>query len=338
MEPIQTKPILLTVNLLTYNSSPDLERFFTSLQQQTYKDFKVIVIDNASNDESVSQSARLWPTALIHKNSDNLGYTGGHNVGLGLVDTEYVLIANPDVMLAETFIEHLFADISQNQRLGSVGGKILRLTNTLNNNNDYVIIDSTGLVVHRNRRFVDRGQGETDHGQYDADGNIFGISGALVMYRMSALRQVRLTNGQYFDERYFMYREDIDLAWRLQHFGWSARYNHTAVAWHRRTAAGIDGSNDRLTANNRSKKSPQVNYWSYRNHLYTLLKNERAIDFWRDGLWIIWYEFKKLVYLIFMERSSLIALSNIWHERKMIRTDRRKIQMQGRCNMANWQT
>lgn len=334
--PNQPKIIPLTINLLTYNSSHDLGPFFESLKIQTNQNFILQVIDNASSDDSVTQSAKLWPSAVIQVNKTNLGYTGGHNVGLNMVNTEYVLIANPDVALSDTFIETLLATISSDPKLGSAGGKLIRLSNDLKHRDECVIIDSVGLAVNRGRRFIDRGQGEVDHGQFDFDSYVFGLSGALVMYRMAALKRARLPNGQYFDERYFMYREDIDLAWRLQHFGWLARYKPKALAWHRRTAIGNATSNDSETASNRRHKSAQVNYWSYRNHLFTLAKNERATDFWRDGLWIIWYEFKKLIYLIVFERQSLRALNNLFNQRNQIRADRRSIQSQGLCNMSEW--
>jgi len=331
-----SRNIRLSINLLTYNSSHDLERFFNSLKNQSFKNYNVIVIDNASNDNSVELSRNCCPGAKIIRNKYNLGYAGGHNVGLSLTDTEYVLVANPDVTLTETFLERLVVSLDEDERLASVGGKLLGMTENLNKHKHCGIIDTTGIIVYRNRRFVDRGQGEDDMGQYENDSNVFGLSGALVMYRMKALREVCLPGGHFFDKRYFMYREDIDLAWRLQHYGWRARYIHTALGWHRRTAADPNKSGNVSTARHRFKKSQLVNYWSYRNHLYTLLKNERLSDFWRDGIGIVWYELKKLTFIIIFEPGSLRAWKEIWQQRHTLKQDRKSIQSQGRCHMYEW--
>ena len=85
----------------------------------------------------------------------------------------------------------------------------------------------------REQRHLDRGADQPDTGQFDTAGEIFGPSGAAAMYRRNALDDVAL-NGQYFDEDFFAYREDADLAWRCRLFGWTSIYVPTAVAHHRR--------------------------------------------------------------------------------------------------------
>ena len=91
------------------------------------------------------------------------------------------------------------------------------------------MIDSTGIVMLPSIRHLDRGAGELDRGQYDRDEDVFGASGAAALYRRSMLDDVRV-DGEWFDEDFFAYREDADLAWRAQWRGWRCRYVAAATA------------------------------------------------------------------------------------------------------------
>ncbi len=79
-----------------------------------------------------------------------------------------------------------------------------------------------------------------DNGQYAEAERVFGLSGALVMYRATALQAVRFED-EFFDHDFFAYKEDVDLAWRLQHLGWDAWYEPRAIAHHYRGMYGPDG-------------------------------------------------------------------------------------------------
>src|SRR4030095_12141583 len=98
---------------------------------------------------------------------------------------------------------------------------------------DGTTLDSTGIIMLREQRHLDRGAGETDNGQYENPEDIFGPSGAAALYRRATLDDVAI-NGQYFDEDFFAFREDADLAWRCRLLGWNSIYVPAAVALHRR--------------------------------------------------------------------------------------------------------
>ena len=105
--------------------------------------------------------------------------------------------------------------------LAAVGPRLLRATDDDLRPTD--VIDTTGIVMTRDGRHFDRGAGETDRGQYGRTEEVFGISGAAVLLRREALERSRV-DRQIFDEDFFAFREDADLAWRLRGFGYSARY------------------------------------------------------------------------------------------------------------------
>ena len=96
-------------------------------------------------------------------------------------------------------------------------------------------------MIRRDRRVFDRGENERDEGQFDRDEEVFGVSGAALVARREALESVEL-DGQYLDESFHMYKEDVDLCWRLRLAGWECWYVAGAVAYHARTSHGLSGT------------------------------------------------------------------------------------------------
>ncbi|MGZ5381447.1 MAG: glycosyltransferase family 2 protein, partial [Thermoanaerobaculia bacterium] len=140
---------------------------------------------------------------------------------------------NSDVILAPDFLERLLeeAERPENARAGAFTGKILRAEGV-----DLLpttVLDTVGIRMTRNGRHFDIGAGFPDDGRYDRPAEVFGVSGCVALYRTAALEDVRIATG-FFDDDFFLYREDVDLAWRLRGRGWTARCVPAARAWHRR--------------------------------------------------------------------------------------------------------
>lgn len=230
----------LVVSLVTHNESRDVERLLPTLFAQTERGFAVEATDNASEDGSRSALAAAQKVAPVpfrlHASRANLGFTGGHNRNIALAlegGAEWVLVLNADVVLAPDFLERLLEDASrpESSRVGSLTGKVRRAEGP-----DLVptgTVDTVGIWMTRSGRHFDIGSGEPDDGRYDAGAEVFGVSGCVALYRAEALADARIETG-YFDDDFFLYREDVDLAWRLRGRGWKARCVPGAVAWHRR--------------------------------------------------------------------------------------------------------
>lgn len=228
------------VSLVTHNESRDAERLLPTLFSQTFRDFTVVAVDNRSEDgtrASLAAAQKLAPVPMeIVASRENLGFTGGHNVGVSKAverGAEWVLVLNADVVLAPDYLETLLADAARPGRewVGSMTGKILRaegpeLTPTQ-------VVDTVGIRMTRSGRHFDVGAGEPDTGRWDRPAEVFGVSGCVALYRVAALQDVRISTG-FFDEDFFVYREDVDLAWRLRGRGWTARCVPSALGWHRR--------------------------------------------------------------------------------------------------------
>ncbi len=320
------------INIVTYNSRKFLDGCLKSIFNQNFKDFKVLVIDNASSDGSVFFIKEKYPQVEVIENRENIGFAEAHNQGIREAiknGTKFVLVTNPDIVMENDFLEQAVREIENDKTVGSLGGKLLKIKKNKNLKKEEKsdIIDTTGLRVSKNRRFADRGAGEKDLGQYDSREEVFGVSGALALYSTEALEDIKI-NGEYFDKDFFAYKEDVDLAWRLRLYGWKSLYLPEARAFHYRGAYGAEKSGSIEILKNRKGKSKFVNYHSYKNHLFTLLKNEQLSNFFIHLPFIVFYELKKFVYLLFFDRDALKSLKEFFSKYKKMK-DKRKIILSG---------
>lgn len=301
------------MHLVSWNSRHHLPACLQSIMTQEYQPLELLVIDNASIDGSEVWLREYYPQVHMLRNTRNLGFARAHNQGLLLTDAPYVVMVNPDIILRPDWVARAVAFLEDHPEVGSYGGKILRFDYTADELREVRfsgIIDTTGLIANRARHFSDRGSGENDNGQYDQPEPVFGFSGALVMYRRSALENLRYRD-EYIDDDFFAYKDDADLSWRLQRHGWVAWYDPKSIAHHHRTIKGQSATTDRLIAKNHQRRSALNSYYSYRNHWLMLIKNERRETLWPDLLWIGWYEMKKFIFLLFRQPQALRAWSEI---------------------------
>lgn len=271
-------------------------------------------MDNGSSDNSFGIVAELSHgkknVIILPRKQYNIGFASGNNELFKHVSGEYVFLLNQDTLLSSDYLEKLVRQLDNHAQAGSATGKIMRWRiqkeDKLTDSPKSLKIDTAGLNISKSFRVSDLASGETDQGKYNGKKEIFGVSGALPLYRSEAIKEVG-----FFDSAYFSYKEDVDLAFRLQSAGWQAYRVGGAVAYHDRGLFGDESSNDFKIAQHRRGKSLAQNYLSYRNHLYTLIKNLSLVDFLMYGVFILWYECKKLFYLIVFEQRSLYGLVEV---------------------------
>ncbi|NMC51549.1 glycosyltransferase family 2 protein [Candidatus Kuenenbacteria bacterium] len=323
---------MVSVCIVTYNSMKYLPYFLDSIFHQSYWQERgespdIFIVDNASSDKTVEYIRTNFPAAHLLRNVNNIGLSRAWNQAIKMTHGEYLLIMNPDVILDEKFLSILVKDMEDNADLGSAGGKLYQLD--FEKEGDYLIapaktttLDSCGLLGYKSRRFVDRGAGEKDLSQYNQKEEVFGISGACLLVRRSALERLKF-GEEYFDESFFMYQEDIDLAWRLQLSGYRSIYDPAATAWHHRRARS--GQKSQLaTLKYRRDKENLVNFHSYKNHLMLLYKNEFRNNFFLDFPHIFWYELKKFLYVLIFEAGNFFRCwTYILKNRGLLRQKRR---------------
>ncbi len=222
-----------------------------SLRNQTEIDLSVVVVDNASRPEERERLAREAPEVRVVAFSRNLGFAAAANEGIVRTRAPYVLLVNNDAVLAPDYTARLAARLALDERLAAVQGLVVQKGTSR--------IDSAGF------RWNDRGEAVPILGGEDASRihatafEVPGISATAALFRREALTRLA-RHGQFFDDRFFAYYEDVDLSLRLSRAGWRFACDPQAVAWHEGSRTG------RRTPFRRA-------VWTARNRWRTLLGN-----------------------------------------------------------------
>jgi len=298
---------LVSIVVVTWNSAPFLPRCLDGIRQQTHRHFELILVDNASSDDSVAY-------ATI-RNETNTGFAHAANQGIAAAKGDFVLLVNPDAYLTPEYVERLLRGIGD---AGAATGKLMRATGT--QIEPTTAIDSMGIRMTRTGRHFD-----IDH---ETAGEVFGVSGAAALYSMAFIRDVSI-DGEFFDEDFFAYREDADVAWRGRLFGWRAVVVPDAIAYHVRT----------VTPERRRELSATINMHSVKNRFLLRLKNEGAYLALRNAPFELFRDVVTIAAVLTIERTSLPAFGWLWRNRKRILAKRRAIQSRRKVSdreLARW--
>jgi len=265
---------LVSVIVVTYFKKNYLEGCLTSIKDQSYPQIETIIIDNSLR---------------------NLFYCAALNKGINQSKGDFILCLNDDVILDKRFVEEALKGFNIDERIGMVSGKILRF--------DRKTIDSTGLFLTFWRTARERGYGLKDFGQYDKEGYIFGVNGAVAFYRREMLEQIKI-DTEYFDSDFRIFYEDLDISWRAKNFGWRGYYIPSALAYHLRggTVRKEKGINKRLA---RIYLSDELQIDLIKNRYFSIIKNENLLDFLLHLPFIILYDIFLWGYILIF-RSQII--------------------------------
>jgi GT2 family glycosyltransferase len=219
---------LTSIIIPNYNGLRFLTPCLDALRAQTYprEQAEIILVDDASTDSSVAFVTEHYPEVKIVRLVRNSGLAIGCNAGAQAAHGELLVMLNNDTEVEPGWLAALVEAATAHPQAGAIASKMLLFDrrDTLHNAGDLMGKDG----IPRNR-----GVWEQDSGQFDDQPQIFGGCGGGVMYRRAAWEQ---TSG--FDERLFMYLEDVDLAWRLRLLGWDAVFAPAARLYHHLSATG----------------------------------------------------------------------------------------------------
>ncbi len=213
----------VSVIVLSWNGRGLLENCLRSLAAQDYRDFETIVVDNGSSDGTVEMLADSFADCRVIANSENKGFCQGNNQAIAVARGELIVLVNNDAEAAPEFLSRMVAAADLDPEFGMFAGRIMMF-------DQRDVFDSTGLLVYPDGVCRSRGWLERDEGQYDESDECLGPNGCAAMYRRAMLDDVGT-----FDERYFAYLEDLDLAMRGQLRGWRCRYVADAVVYHKKS-------------------------------------------------------------------------------------------------------
>ena len=284
----------VALQLVTHNSSKYLPFLFDSLRLQTDVDWRLWIIDCGSSEAERVRTRELTETlrrdfAVEYFEDENIGFDGGHDLLFQKHSADAVLLMNPDIIFTPNYIATVRNALEQNADVGAITGLIYRwewdeggkprLTQK---------IDSFGMARSRSHKVFDR----TEITAHPA----FGVSGCLPMYRRSAIEE-NSPDGHLFDQAYFMYKEDVDVAYRLSRGGWNTLCVSEAIAYHHRDF--------RASILHRGA-SVRSRHLSYRNHWWNLITHLEFQDWLRDGWAIIPFEFAKFGFFLLTRPSILL--------------------------------
>nr|WP_270406867.1 glycosyltransferase family 2 protein [Paenibacillus timonensis] len=302
----------VTIQIVTYNSADDIEECLNAVRQQSYPTEEIIVIDNASTDGTADRVRAFIEQNKANnvrfvRNPSNIGFAPAHNQGIRLTQSDYVLVLNPDVQLGTEYVERLVEVMEQRPEVGSATGLLI-----LKSSPD--IVDSTGLSMNGIWRAVDRGAGESA-GQWSESGEVFGVSGAAAMYRRAMIDEISIA-GEFFDEDFFAYKEDVDVAWRANLLGWKAYYCAEAVATHER--GWKKGS--------RHSQPLFIRQYSYINRYKMIYKNLSGYRWIQSLPKLLAYELASNGYMLLREPKVLGAWKGFIHKLPELREKRQGIK------------
>jgi GT2 family glycosyltransferase len=354
----------VTISIINYNDRKFIFQAIESAVNQTYPNLEIIITDNLSTDGTREEiEARLpeWearrktlsaasnpneenPALVYIKSEENSGFGRPHNQAFRIGRGKFFLLLNSDAILMPNFVEEALRAFADG-KVGAVQGKLLRYDfdkgEPFKDSEDPSLnrIDTVGLRMLKNRRIIAMGQGEADRGQYEEKMPIFGADGAAPIYRKEALESVKLplierSEGkkrpyeyEYFDEDFFMYKEDVDLAWRLRLAGWDAVYVPEAVAYHGRGSGDSMARNFIRIIEERRKINPRAKYYSFLHQRLMQIKDDSGnLLFTKHLLPFMMKEIGAWIYMMIFERFTLRLMKDFRRlvpifirKRKMVR-------------------
>lgn len=245
---------LFTVLIVNYNGARHLRPCLGALAAQTLPRhrWEVVLVDNASRDESVRLIEAEYPWVRVVRNRRNDGFAGGNNAGLPFCRGRFVVLLNNDTVADPHWLAELAAEVRPGR---AVASKLVFA-------HDPTTVNSAGLQLLRDGRGTDRGFRHADRGQFETPADVFAGCGAAVALDRDTF------GGPLFDPAYFVYYEDLDTFWRAGLAGRVARYAPRSLVRH--VHGGTAGD-----------ETPLFRFHNERNRVLTSLRNA-------DGFLAVW--------------------------------------------------
>jgi GT2 family glycosyltransferase len=243
-----------TVIIVAYDSGDFLQPCIDALAKQTFDDFEAVVVDNASQDASVDDLRLPDARFRVERLGANTGFAAANNRAASASQAQFLILLNPDAVADPGWLAALITAADAYPTATSLGSLQLRL-------DDPAVLDGVGDVWHVAGLAWRAGEGHPAS-EAPGDGEIFGPCGAAALYR----REAFIAAGG-FDERFFCYCEDVDLAFRLRAAGGRSLRVSGAVVRH--AGSGISG-----------RRSDFTLYHGHRNRIWTFVKNTPGVWFW----------------------------------------------------------
>jgi len=213
---------MVSVIIVNYNSGEHLKECLSSVLGQSYTNFEVIVIDNCSTDGSVKYAQRNFPEVKVVKNSDNLGYGGGNNIGFKNACGDYIAVLNPDTVVDEDWLKELVTAIQRRPDVKMATSKVLLY-------HDPKRINACGNDMHFTGLVFSRGLGEREN-RYAKEEYVVAPSGCSFLVPIELVEEIGFFDTELSNHWLF---EDTDLAIRLQLRGYKCLFTPHSKVYHK---------------------------------------------------------------------------------------------------------
>ena len=239
----------ITVVVVTWNAASLLSACLLSLQSQS-EPHRVLVVDNASNDETLALLADRFPSVEVVRLATNTGFAGGLAAALPRITTPSLALLNNDAQARPGWLAALRRTLDSAPECAAVTSRILLAADGAVNN--------AGGALTRLGNGYDRGLNEPDGPPYDEAVEVAALCGGAALLRTEAVRAVGGVPAEFF-----LYYEDTDLSWRLRRAGFTIRYCPEAIVDHLHSASS-------------DQRSAAFAYYNQRNQLLTVVRNGPA--------------------------------------------------------------
>ena len=306
--PKNPRPALVTVVIVNFNGGEMICRCLAVLQQQGFRDYSTVVVDNASSDGSVSLIQERFPLVEVLTLASNCGFAGGVNHALRTHPRgPLVALLNPDAFPNPDWLENLVAAAARHPEFAAFGSKMF-------SDADRQYLDGVGDAYHASGLPWRQGYGCPNAARHDHEQEIFAPCAAAALYRLSALESVGL-----MDEELFLYVEDVDLGFRLRLAGYRARYIPQASIQHIGSAFVGRNSDSQI-------------YHGHRNLVWVFIKNMPGGLFWLflpmhialNLVTLVWYGLRGKGGVIFRaKRDAVRGIPHYWVKRRAVQHNRK---------------
>lgn len=247
------KAPLVSVIIVNFNGLHWLKQCIASLAKQRYHPVEIIIVDNASTDGSVAYLKAHYPSLIIIRNNENLGFAESNNIGLEHSKGKYVLFLNNDTVVAPLFITEFMKAFESDNTIGGAQSKLLLL-------DDPKILDSVGAFMTNTGFLFHYGFHEKESEAFSKPIDLYTAKGASMMFPRRVLDDARV-DGWVFDPSYFAYFEETDLCHRIWLAGYRIAYVPTSVIYHK--SGGTSTKIDNVT----------IQYHSFKNRIQSYVSN-----------------------------------------------------------------
>lgn len=246
--------------LLNYNGYKDTIDCIKSLQSIDYPNYKIVIVDNNSTDESeeniINFINKMDNTHFI-QTGKNLGFSGGNNVGIKYAlenNADYICLLNNDTTVEPDFLTILTNQMEQDKSIGIAAGKIMYYSKP------DVIWSAGGFIDERKCLGYHYGINQKDSEEFNNTKKVSFLTGCLQLIRADVLKNIGL-----YDEEYFLYMEDVDFCYRARLNGYKLEYIPESKIYHK------------VSASTGGEQSPMVLYYMTRNVMLFNKKYEETL-------------------------------------------------------------